>query len=186
MRISRSVMAVGGVVLAAGLIGFTNPKAVHAITAALVQVTNTASNPVVTQGTNLQASQIVYLECQNSSPYYPLACSLISMNAAGTNPVTTFPGVPAGQSLIINSVDIESFGSSCSSSPGQTEVSLIALADGNELVYQNWTVPLSTQSHFVYPSGLVFPQGYTFSLSASNNSPVCTTQMYLRGYLTAS
>ena len=50
MRISKSVMAVGGVVVAAGLLTLTNPKTVHAVAAALVQVTNTASNPVVAQG----------------------------------------------------------------------------------------------------------------------------------------
>ena len=50
MRISKSVMAVGGVVLAAAAIGFTNPKAVRAaVVAAMVQVTNTAANPVITQ-----------------------------------------------------------------------------------------------------------------------------------------
>jgi hypothetical protein len=37
---------------------------VHALTAALVQVTNTAANPVVTQGVGAQAAQNVYLQCQ--------------------------------------------------------------------------------------------------------------------------
>jgi hypothetical protein len=47
IRLRVSALAVGGIVLAAGLLILAAPRTVHAVAAALVQVTNTASNPVV-------------------------------------------------------------------------------------------------------------------------------------------
>jgi len=64
IRLSKSVLAVGAVVLAGSLITLMNPKAVHALAAALVQVTNTASNPAVTQSVGAQAGNMVHLTCE--------------------------------------------------------------------------------------------------------------------------
>jgi hypothetical protein len=114
MQISRSTKAVCGVVLAAAVIGFTNPKAVHAVTAAFVQVTNTASNPVVTQGVGAQAGNMVHVSCTVSLNLDNYSCT--QMLADGSQ-VSNF-GTPNGESLVITSVDVAPVGGLC---PGSYE-----------------------------------------------------------------
>ncbi|HEY5380936.1 MAG TPA: hypothetical protein VIJ65_01670 [Acidobacteriaceae bacterium] len=83
----------------------TNPKTVHALAAALVQVTNTASNPVVTQNMGQQAAQIIHLRCTQDTigRSGPGGCVLFSPSG---NTITVPYVVPANQSLVITSVDI--------------------------------------------------------------------------------
>ena len=99
IRLSKSVLAVGGVILAAGLITFTSPKAVHAVVAAaLVQVTNTASNPVVNSDATRSPAQIVEIACTN-----------VSCNAVEPGGSTDFRSyvVPQGQTLVITDIEIQ-------------------------------------------------------------------------------
>jgi hypothetical protein len=92
-------MAVGGVVLTAALIGFTNPKAVHAVTAALVQVTNTASNPVVSSEVSLAPAQIVELACTTGAECFQV------QPGGGVTSISGYV-VPAGKTLVITDIDI--------------------------------------------------------------------------------
>ncbi len=178
MRISRSVMAVGGVVLAAGLIAFTNPKTVHAVAAALVQVTNTASNPVVGQSITEQAAQLVDVDCGVS--YYPNCAPVYPSN--GTNGYPSFSYMPpANQSFVITAVDITA-NQSCSS---PTSVYLYINYGPNVVpgLHRWYLQPKSGTVHFAYPSGIVVsPQTYLTSGYDASTCPVAYFNLY--GYLT--
>jgi hypothetical protein len=172
IRLSKSVLAVGGVVLALGLIAFTNPKTVHALAAALVEVTNTASNPVVTQSTTQQAAQIVQLTCNgNSGP-----CTYVLGNAFT---------VPLGKSFVLTSIDI-----TASNTPSNILCPIAADAflhwnteDASDTGVYSWVVPANSGTvHLTYPSGLVFAP--TATLHTDN--AFCNVSMLLSGYLTMS
>jgi len=82
---------------AAALLMVSLPKAAHAVAAALVEITNTAANPAVTQDVSKRAGEIVELICDQQfyqTQYcYPLV---------GESPYV----VPAGKSLVITTVDL--------------------------------------------------------------------------------
>jgi hypothetical protein len=186
IRLSKSVLAVGGVILAAGLITVMNPRTVHAVAAVLVQVTNTASNPVVAQGIDKQATQIVELTCGYTLvPKAPdNVCSL--ENADGTPGGTTYYTVPNGQSLVIDSVDITTgiqAGTPCGSS-AFVELSVENPATTQELAREWWLLPAGTgTAHYVYPSGIVLPGGTGVHGLNVIFSP-CTVGAQFHGYLT--
>jgi hypothetical protein len=102
LRLSKSVLAVGGVVLAGALITVMNPKTVHAVAAALVQVTNTASNPVVTQGVGAQAGNMVQLICPLALSQTNFSCFDSTGGVSTNSPYT----VPARKSLVITAIDV--------------------------------------------------------------------------------
>jgi hypothetical protein len=187
MQISRSVKAVGGVVLAAVVIGFTNPKAVHAVTAALVQVTNTASNPVVTQGTEKQAAQIVEISCgaTPTAENHGGDCTLES--DFGGSAGSTFFIVPSGQMLVIDSVDITTgiVAQTPCGSPAFVQLMVVNPSAGfSETVRDSWLMPGGVgTAHYVYPSGIVMTGGTeVFGLQSTT---VCSVGVQLHGYLTA-
>ncbi len=178
MRISKSVMAVGGVVVAAAMIGFTNPKAVHAVTAALVQVTNTAANPVIGQNTTEQVAQLVDVDCgvsfyPNCAPVYP------SNGTAGYPSYSYMP--PANQSFVITAVDITS-NQSCSS-PTSAYLYINYGANVVPGLHRWYLQAKSGTVHFSYPSGIVVsPQTY---LTTGYDSSSCLVAYFnLYGYLT--
>ena len=185
MRISKSVMSVGGVVLAAAAIGFTNPKAVHAVTAALVQVTNTPSNPVVTQGVGPQAGNMVHLDC---SVYLDggsgSQCQLLSPDGVlGSGPYS----VPVGESLVITSVDVTP--TPARQCPYNRQ---IVVKNLNATIFELVTMSSIGTTHFTYPSGLVIAGGITPTLLGAGETSSqfigCSINdtVYIFGYLTAS
>lgn len=87
-RISNSILSYGAVALAAGALTLALPQAAHAVAAALVQVTNTAANPVINQN----------VDSPGRSPYVQsAACSSSSSNTC----FATFPAVPANKRLVV-------------------------------------------------------------------------------------
>jgi hypothetical protein len=60
---SRLACSFGGTLLAAGVLTIAVPRAAHAVTSALVQITNTIANPAVTQDVSRLAPQAVHLSC---------------------------------------------------------------------------------------------------------------------------
>jgi hypothetical protein len=152
IRISKSVLAVGGVVLAGGLITVMNPKTVHAVAAALVQVTNTASNPVVAQGIDKQAGNMVHLNCS-----VILSGSLFTCTRSAADGSTTFHyTVPEGESLVITAIDVQP--TEVSVCPGNYFITLgTPEAVGVYLSVETTNAQVTT--HFTYPSGLVIGQG---------------------------
>jgi hypothetical protein len=189
IRLSKSVLAVGAVVLAGSLITLMNPKTVHAVAAALVQVTNTASNPVVTQSTGNQAAQIVHLVCNLDNSTNNQNCTLDPPQSALSNGGPPYV-VPDNESLVITAVDIlpaEVFVPGCNFN----HTVYLSLGVGYS---QEWVVN-NASLHFAYPSGIVVPSGFevqattveyfgpTTATAACNLGP---DQVDLRGYLTAS
>ncbi len=154
MQVSRSIKVLGGVMLAAVVIGFTNPKAVHAVTAALVQVTNTASNPVVTQSTDHQPAQILDLQCaSNNSPCYAISSTTDNFNGA-SSPFQ----VPAGKSFVVTAVDITALPTTPQCSNSRTFYVMSAL-NGTETNFSRWWITPNQNYHFAYPTGIVFASG---------------------------
>ena len=166
MRITRPVMAVGGVVVAAVLIGFTNPKTVHAVAAALVQVTNTASNPVVTQGTGHQAAQIVNLSC------FARSCDQLFPNPGLNIPFS----LPPGHFLVITSINIPPGCSSYFFLQANTQTS-----GGGQLSY-NLGAWSESGTQIISPSGIVIgPEVESWYFVGADNCAV-----YVQGYLTSN
>jgi hypothetical protein len=182
-------MAVGGVVVAAGLITLTTPKAVHAVAAALVDVTNTAANPVVTQSTNHQAAQIITLECDGiNGPYcFPI-------NSTADNDHGGIFGVPAGQSFVVTSIDIQATSvAGLATAPGCSSSRnfwLMSAYNGTETNYTRWYISPNQNYHFAYSTGFVFgPGSYVYVYddgSCYSQYPAYDDFVILQGYLTAS
>jgi hypothetical protein len=91
--IRKAVSALGGIFLAALLMAALAPRATHAVVAALVQVTNTAANPVpVTQ----------------ASAFHPFQSSCTAEYTIGASGTRCFVAtVPAGQRLVIQTVSVD-------------------------------------------------------------------------------
>ena len=89
MNISKSTLAVAGCLsLAILTLPMAFPKAAHALAATLVQVTNTASNPVISQDVDSPAR----------SPYYK---SVTCYSASSNQCAAQFPVVPANKRLVV-------------------------------------------------------------------------------------
>jgi hypothetical protein len=188
MQISRTVKAVGGVVLAAVVIGFTNPKAVHAVTAALVQVTNTASNPVVTQSVGPQAGNMVHLQCRVLLEKQVISPCFRVLTDGSTPPAYV---VPSGEFLVITGVDLRSEVQwPC---PNYFNITLVGttLIRSSTLLHLTTTNSLTT-THFTYSSGVVIPGENNLDLLGTTvtnddeESCVGYDDVDIYGYLTAS
>lgn len=93
--------------MAAILVTLAVPRAAHAVVAALVQVTNTASRPLISQGIGNQAAQIVQIECGYLPDTQTLeGCNLIPATRIFPSPAPNIYTVPNGQTLVVTSVDI--------------------------------------------------------------------------------
>jgi len=174
MRVPRSVLAVGGVVAAAALIGFMKPATVHALTAALVQVANTATNPVVSSEVSRTAAQTVAL------------CIGQDVTGARTPFEEVLPGggfggsayvVPDGESLMITEIDIQP------QAGGKFRLLPVTTGLGGGSLEQFFEVPGDGLTHqFLFPNGLAWPSGQNIPYSVDTGiGEVC-----MRGYLTRS
>ena len=179
MHLSKSVLAVGGVILAGGLTTVMNPRTVHAVAAALVQVTNTASNPVVTQGIGQQVAPMVDVVCFTNFGI----CQLLSPTAGEVGGIAYV--VPAGQSLVITAVDVLT--SNVCAVGGHAEFVNYSLPSGIS-VARLWSIQgegnvVSPTAHFAYPSGVVFPPNSSLT---SETGDACTARIEMTGYLTTN
>jgi hypothetical protein len=175
---------------AVGILMLGVPRAAHAVAAALVQVTNTASNPVIAQGIGNQAAQIVQIEC-GYTPGTSILQACFPMPATGIEPVPTPVGytVPVGQTLVVTAVDILSgseAGSPCMSSSLPFVFTNVSVSGSSVPVNRNyWIVPSGAGTvHYVYPSGILFSPG-TVIESVANGTSACTLTLDMYGYLTA-
>jgi hypothetical protein len=193
-RISKSTLSWGGVAVAAILITLAVPRAAHAVAAALVQVTNTASSPVISQGIGNQAAQIVEIECGynlGAGNINPFGCAAVPPNG-----FTSFlpPGskytVPEGETLVVTAVDIFSgaaAGTPCMSYafPQVILEEPIGPSTIEDVPRKSWIVPSGAgTAHYVYPSGILFPAGGVVYF-VSNSVSACTVTIDMHGYLTA-
>jgi hypothetical protein len=163
---------VGGMVL---LFILATPRAVHAIAAVLVDVSNTPLKPAITQDVSrLAATQVLLVGSIGlGSPG-----NFHQVNSGSQDP-NVFQ-VPVGESLVITTVDV-------GTSPGGF-ANLIETEQGNNVVLATWLWPTTGDPvtlQFHYPSGLVL---------ASNSVPIIggetpgntTISVRLFGYLTAN
>jgi hypothetical protein len=86
------LMGIGAVALAAALVNLLAPQAVHATVAALVQVANTATNPVLTSS----------IDDPGRNPYveFQYAPSCINQGIC----TLSFSAVPAGKRLVLTNI----------------------------------------------------------------------------------
>ena len=126
-----------------------------------VHIANPSTTPALTLYISKSASQLVNLLCVSNTN----GTSSCAPNQTPLNPYS----VPAGQNLVMTSVDI---------SEG---TGLEVFMSGHIVGF--WSVPNDGTTHsFVYPSGIVFPPNYTFG--ATSVVTFSTTFAYMHGYLT--
>ena len=192
LRICKSTLSWGGVAAAAILLTLGAPRAAYAVAASLVQVTNTASSPVIAQGIGNQAAQIVQIECgdlpgtQTNSHCFPMPASgVVPPDVGGYR-------LPTGQTLVVTSVDILS--GAAAGSPCMSSALVSVVTSGSSyimtLVRKSWIVPSGAgTAHYVYPSGILVASNRvgidTIIESVESNSP-CTITLDMHGYLTAN
>jgi hypothetical protein len=188
-RISKSTLSWAGVAVVAILFTLAVPRAAHAVAAALVQVTNTASSPVISQGIGNQAAQIVEILCGYVPPYGNSfnPCFLMPPTGIVPSPLPPYYIVPAGQTLVVTSVDILSgveAGSPCMS----PAFPYVLTTPSNGILNSSrgaWIVPAGTgTAHYVYPSGILFAPGTAINDVFNGISTTCTLTLDMHGYLT--
>jgi hypothetical protein len=125
MRFTKLSLFIAGAV---GILMLGVPRAAHALAAALVQVTNTASSPVISQGIGNQAAQIVEIQCTYNPGGFPTQC--VAVTATGITPYDVGAPpyvVPAGETLVVTAVDLLS-GNASVSIPACNSSALVPLA----------------------------------------------------------
>jgi hypothetical protein len=163
----RLLMGVGAAALAAILGMAIAPKAAHGLVAALVQVTNTAAAPAITQDVSRLASQNVQLICVGTSN-----CAQIL--ADGSSPAP-FYIVPAGSNLVITTVQIN-MANSGSAQLNQANSSGFSTR-------QSWTLTAGGSFQFQYPSGIVISSGSDMVVESITPPFV---EAFLTGYLVSN
>jgi hypothetical protein len=179
--VQRMLMGFGGIALTATLLSLVAPRAAHALAATLVQVANTAAAPGVTQDVSRLASQNIAFSTTLQTG--GLAGQLQVVGKDGV--VGSFYTVPAGQTLIITSVDFLPLGAF-------NFAPVVTLRDFSNQgsSYSLWWAPPgvtaagAVSSQFTYPAGIAIQSGITPSLTASQG---WTGNLFiqLRGYLTS-
>jgi hypothetical protein len=170
--ICKVVTALGGIFLAALLIAALAPKATRGIAAALVQITNTAGSPAITQGVSSLASQNVEIFCALT---FNSTAALCINRLAPTD--TTNYQVPAGQNFVVTDAEFLTLGGGS----GDCSVALQPPSPGVSIDLFNFAGDGHTHQ-VLFPTGLLFPAGYEF-----NNANVGMTNcnaMWFRGYVT--
>jgi hypothetical protein len=143
------------------------------VAAALVNVTNTAASPAISQGVERMASQNVYLTSNGAIPRASTH-TLSQMFPDGT--VSAFFTVPSGQSLVVTAVDIWANG-------GGTYY--LDVAQSPFVYRKSFYAPFVGTTQFQYSSGIVFPAGVSLRIQNSLLSPGDVT-MTMHGYLTSN
>jgi hypothetical protein len=151
------------------------PKAAHAVTAALVQIVNTPANPVNTFDASKAAGQMVQLFCAPGGATSPTntnltQCYKLDVATGIYNFNSLFP-IPAGQNLVVTTLDIPSAYSS---------FALFDLTAGSNdpIEREGYNFTQGVTAQFQYPvAGIVFSAGSLVMTSAN---------CFIYGYLTAN
>jgi hypothetical protein len=159
IRLPKFLLPVG-VILVLGAFILTAPRTVHAVAAALVEVTNTSSNPVVTQTTGAQATNMVHLHCTFNMYLQSSPCFQVSTNGGliiqgPGNPYT----VPNANYLVITAADVTPQAGGTASCPGFFDAVIGTFNFTGILNLVTSNSPITT--HFTYPppSGIVIAPG---------------------------
>lgn len=185
MKVLKSLlMGTGSLALAALVFALVAPKAAHAVAAAAVLVTNTITNPAMTQDVSKMATQIVTISCTASpgSTLFGLTCSYISPSLVGAPSPGPSGGyiVPANQYLVVTSIDTET------GINGNVSISLVndrvGGVEGNAGFYEVIVAPGSGQVQL--SSGIVVAPGAELFAFPIVNMFVGTVTLH--GYLTSN
>lgn len=172
MRLGKNfLVGIGGVSLVAAFGLIVAPQAAHAVAAALVQVTNTAAAPAVTQDVSKLAAQSSQLWC----PFSFVGC----FNFPG---VSTAYTVPSGHTYMVTSVDFVYEGA------GAPAANFYSLYCGSTLTLNDmvgeWQLPGGAgPTQYTYPSGFAVPAGCAVNVQSSTSS---NYDVIVRGYLTGN
>lgn len=162
MNFRRNAIATGGTAAAVILFTLAAPRATHALTAALVQVTNSAAAPAITQDVSKLASQNVQLLCVGNVD----CAQILPDGSSSANYV-----VPGGHSLIITTAQLNT----------PSMLSSVQLMQGSSSsVRESWTLGAGGSFLFQYPSGIVISAGSTLFV----NNQIDRT--YLNGYVVSN
>jgi hypothetical protein len=148
-RFAKMPAVILGAAFLAAVATMFNPRTAHGLVAALVQVSNSPAAPAITQDVSRLASQNVQLLCVGTSN-----CSQILPD--GSSPVPTYI-VPAGSSLVITTVQINTAGSG--------SVQMNQANSSGESTRASWTFAAGGSFEFQYPSGIVLSSGSDLSVS---------------------
>src|ERR1700722_9820545 len=165
MKLSRKTLISNGVVAAAALVcALVSPRTVRAYSEEAVFILNPVTHPAVVEEVPHLASHLVTLWSGGASGAF------VQIGTDGFQTGTPYV-VPAGQSLVITSVDINGY------DYDGGIVSIQSFAGGQ---YGVWTVPGHISTEIQFPSGIVVGSGTTLQAF----TPVRGYIVYLRGYLT--
>src|ERR1700722_7113089 len=166
-RMGKMLALILGAGLVAAVSTMFSPRTAHALVAALVQVSNTAAAPAMTLDVSRLASQNVQLVCVGTPN-----CSQILPD--GSSPVPTYI-VPAGSSLVITTVQINTAGSG--------SVQMIQANSSGGSTRASWTFSAGGSFEFQYPSGIVLSSGSDLFV---NGVTPPFEEAFLTGYLVPS
>lgn len=164
--LNKSLISIAGAAAAALLLAASSPSAVHALGEELVTITNTATHPAIVEEVPHLPSHVVTLlgfvaSTSNGDP-------LIQLLPNGT--ANYFFSVPAGQSLVITSVEV---------TPLSNVITGVTLSSGSGGYYGFWSVAANGTTEFPLSSGIVVPSGTTLYVSGN----AVSTEITVYGYL---
>jgi hypothetical protein len=164
--LGKSVISASAVIAAALLLAVSSPRTVHALGDQLVSIANTATHPAIVEDVPHMPTHIMTLLGFVASTSYN--DPLIQLLPNGT--VNDFFTVPAGQSLVITSVEVTPFSNTITS---------INLSSGSGGYYGSWSVAANGTTEFPLSSGIVVPSGTTLYVGGS----AVSTEITVYGYL---
>jgi hypothetical protein len=168
MNFAKRILMVAAAGALAGILAIAiAPKTAHALVAALVQVSNTPAAPAITLDVSRLASQNVQLLCVGTQN-----CAQILRD--GSSPVPTYI-VPAGSSLVITTVQINTAGSG---SMQMTQASSSGVS-----TRASWTFASAGSFEFQYPSGIVLSSGSDILINSVTPPFI---EAFLSGYLVSN
>ena len=172
-RILQLSLVAGGVAILA-----LAPRGAHAITAALVQVTNTPSAPASTLDSSKAGSQQILLQ----TPYGATLVTGQEVNMVQLSPtlgVLNQSGytVPAGSTLVVTGLDLVVY--SRMTSPLQIRIQ----ESTGSYAYEQFNQMAPGFYNLSFPSGLVYPAGTSVDLDNSQGNS--NLEAVVHGYLTA-
>jgi hypothetical protein len=185
MRITKLSLFIAGAV---GILILAVPRAAHAVVATLVQVSNTAAAPAITQSIAEQAQQLLQVECYYDLEVRQTSCNFVAPTGRLIGPSSAVTISP-GQNFVITSVDIQQpvEGQAQTTCGSDSAVGLtINSSVAGQTTRASWMVAgHSGSQHFAYPSGILIAGGTEFvGLSAASNTNDCVIVVDIFGYLT--
>jgi hypothetical protein len=172
----RTGILVGCATVFSVVLTFAPPREVHALAAALVEVTNTTANPAVNEDISRQASQIVHLTTLGKANVQPATMTQLHQYIPGGTFGPPYV-VPAGQNLVITSIEASVF------TAGDNFLNLYDNTTIGQREY--WSLPNVGLTQLQFSSGFVYPAGSPVYVYIGGQT---TTQMAvdIHGYLTAN